>query len=114
MGATAPETATLAIRGPLSREDLPGLFDRVCSALGQCSGGVVICDLRGVEPDAIAVDALCRLQLGARRNRCQVRLRHASDELVELIGFMGLTDVLPEEGGESRREDRPVDSPALP
>jgi ABC-type transporter Mla MlaB component len=55
---------------------------------------VALCDVRGVEPDAATVDALARLQLGARRAGCQVRLRNASDELLELVSFMGLSDVL--------------------
>jgi hypothetical protein len=58
---------------------------------------VAFCDVAGVEPDAVTVEALARLQLGARRNGCQVRLRHASRELLELVDFMGLTNVLPEE-----------------
>jgi ABC-type transporter Mla MlaB component len=56
----------------------------------------VLCDVRGLEPDAVTVDALCRLQVAARRHRCQVRLRHVSSELRELVAFMGLRDVLPE------------------
>ena len=31
-----------------------------------------------------------------RRLGCRVRLRHASDDLVELVAFMGLDDVLTE------------------
>ena len=81
-----------AIWGPIAREDLPGLCDRVCALLHQ-SGGVGDCDVTGVEPDAVTVDALCRLQLAARRLGCRVRLRNASDELRDLIAFMGLTDV---------------------
>ena len=63
---------------------------------GDASGSVVLCDVHGVEPDAVTVDALCRLQLGARRHRCEVRLRYASRELRELVEFMGLTEVLPD------------------
>jgi ABC-type transporter Mla MlaB component len=96
MGATAPKTVDLAIRGPITRADLSGLGDRVCMQLGAASGSVVLCDVQGVEPDAVTVDALCRLQLGARRHGCQVRLRNASLELRELVEFMGLTDVLPD------------------
>jgi ABC-type transporter Mla MlaB component len=96
MGATAPRTVGLAIRGPITRADLPGLCDRVCAFLREASGSIVLCDVHGVEPDAVTVDALCRLQLGARRHRCEVRLRHASRELRELVEFMGLTEVLPE------------------
>ena len=32
------------------------------------------CDVAGVEPDAVTVDALARLQLAARRRGCHVRL----------------------------------------
>ena len=56
---------------------------------------VVLCDVSGVEPDAGTVDALARLQLGARRHGCKVRLRNASAELLRLVEFMGLADVLP-------------------
>ena len=50
----------------------------------------------GIDPDAVTVDALARLQLGASATGCTVRLRNASDELHELVAFMGLTAVLPE------------------
>ena len=63
--------------------------------LEQSRGGVALCDVSGVDPDAVTVDALARLQLAARRHGCQVRLLHPSRELLELLAFMGLTDVLP-------------------
>jgi ABC-type transporter Mla MlaB component len=50
----------------------------------------------GVERDGVTVDALARLQLGAQRSGCRVRLRNASSELLELVDFMGLRDVLAE------------------
>jgi ABC-type transporter Mla MlaB component len=86
-----------AIWGPIAREDLPGLGERVCAHL-HANGSVARCDVGGVEPDAVTVDALCRLQLAARRLGCQVRLVNASAELRDLIAFMGLEDVLPEPG----------------
>jgi hypothetical protein len=55
---------------------------------------VLLCDVNGVEPDAVTVEALARLQLAVRRRGCQVRLRSASDELLSLVAFMGLGDVL--------------------
>jgi ABC-type transporter Mla MlaB component len=58
----------------------------------------VFCDVEGVKADGVTVDALARLQLTARRRRCQVRLRGASHELLELVAFMGLRDVLPAGG----------------
>jgi ABC-type transporter Mla MlaB component len=94
MGASAPETLAFAIRGPIGRADLPGLCDRVCALLGQHRPAIVRCDVRGVEPDAVTVDALARLQRAARGYNCHVRLRGASRELHELIGFMGLENVL--------------------
>ena len=83
-----------AIWGPIARDDLPGLCDRVCALLEQNGAGVALCDVSGVGVDAVTVDALARLQLGARRHGCRVRLQHASSELLELVAFMGLTDVL--------------------
>jgi ABC-type transporter Mla MlaB component len=88
-----------AIWGPICREDLPGLCDRVCAHLRAAGPGPTRCDVAGVEPDAVTVDALCRLQLAARRLGCRVQLRNASPELCDLIAFMGLTDVLPDGSG---------------
>ena len=87
-------TTTIAIQGPILRSDLPGLYRRVCEMLSRCETPVAICDVRGVEADAVAVEALARLALAARRNECQVRLRGASKELLELVSFMGLDEVL--------------------
>jgi ABC-type transporter Mla MlaB component len=87
-------TVAFAIEGPIRRTDLPGLCDRVCGLLQGSRPVTAFCDVRGVHPDAVTVDALARLQLAARRHGCQVRLRNASDELRELVAFMGLEDVL--------------------
>ena len=84
------------ITGPILREDLPGLCIRVCALLQQSRAEAAYCDVRGVEPDAVTVDALARLQLAAKRYGCKVRFRNASPELRDLVAFMGLTDVLPD------------------
>jgi len=96
MATSAPETITFAVRGPIAPADLPGLCERVCGLLDRSRPEVALCDVTGVEADAVTVDALARLQLAARRYGCQVRLHHASSELVDLLGFMGLRDVVPE------------------
>lgn len=83
-----------AIRGPIAKADLPGLSERVCALLAGTTRAVVDCDVRGVPADAVTVDALARLQLAATRHGCRVRLRHATVELLELVTFMGLDDVL--------------------
>lgn len=96
MAAPAPQTIAFAIVGPIGRADLPGLCARVCALLETSGAEVAVCDVSGIEPDAVTVDALARLQVAARRHGCQVRLCHPSERLLELLAFMGLSDVLPE------------------
>jgi ABC-type transporter Mla MlaB component len=96
MAASAPQTIAFAIRGPIERTDLPGLCERVCSLLESSCADVAVCNVHGVEPDAVTADALARLQLAARRRGCQVRLSDASTDLLDLLLFMGLRDVLPD------------------
>ena len=91
-----PRAITFEIHGPIAREDLPGLCARVCAHLAESRASVAYCDVRDVGPDAVTVDALARLELGARRQSCQVRLRGATDELRALVEFMGLADVIVE------------------
>jgi ABC-type transporter Mla MlaB component len=94
MDSSRPSTITFAIWGPIEREDVPGLCRRLCALLERTGAPVAWCDVSDVAADAVAVDALARLQLTARRHRCQIRLRGASDELRDLVAFMGLEDVL--------------------
>jgi hypothetical protein len=65
---------------------------------------VVPCDVRCLGAEAVVVDALARLQLAAMRCGCRISLRNASPELVELIAFIGLAEVLPR--GEDRSASR--------
>ncbi len=94
VAASRARTATVAIRGPLRRGDLADLFERTCETLARTSPELLICDVRGVAADAVAVDALGRLALAARRQGCEVLLRGAGAELCELVPFMGLADLL--------------------
>jgi ABC-type transporter Mla MlaB component len=95
MAVPAPDALSFAVRGPIARADLPGLCDRVCSLLATSDAPVALCDVTGVPVDAVTVDALARLQLAARRRGCRIRLTNASDELLALVRFLGLEDVLP-------------------
>jgi ABC-type transporter Mla MlaB component len=95
MPTAGPNEVTFAIRGPIKRGDLPGLCERVCAILVE-SGELVVCDVAGVDADAVTVDALARLQLAAQRRRCSVRLRNASAELLDLVELAGLENVLAE------------------
>jgi hypothetical protein len=60
------------------------------------SADVLLCEVGGLAADAVAVDALARLALVARRRGCNVRLRGASPELLALVDFIGVADVLRE------------------
>ena len=86
MTASAPEPIVFAIAVPIAR---------VCELLERTGADVAFCDVGGADADAVTVEALARLQLAARRHGCQVRLRNASTELLDLVAFMGLRDVLP-------------------
>jgi len=91
-------TVEFALRSPLARADLPGLTARICALLEEVDPVVAYADVSAItELDAVAIDALARLQLAARRRGCQVRLRGASPELLALVRWMGLENVLPGE-----------------
>jgi ABC-type transporter Mla MlaB component len=102
MHTSGADEVAFAIRGPIRRVDLPGLCERVCSLLAEARG-LVRCDVAGVEPDAVTVDALARLQLAATRRGCAIRLCNASSPLLELVDLMGLSNVLCEERSRERR-----------
>jgi ABC-type transporter Mla MlaB component len=87
---------TFVVNGPVVRADLPGLYQRVCCLLEGSDAHIAFCEVQRVNADAVTVDALARLQLAARRHGCQVRLRGVSNQLRELVGFMGLGVVLPD------------------
>jgi hypothetical protein len=81
----------------------------------------VICDVGALAPDASSIDALARLQLTAKREGVDLRLRGASDELGQLLVFCGLAAVLGLEASrqaEQREqrggveEERHLDDPA--
>jgi len=89
-------TIDLVIAGRIARADIPALCDHVRGLLEGSGADVLRCDVGGlVEPDAVAVDALARLQLTARRCGRELRLLHPCDALRRLLALVGLGDVLP-------------------
>ena len=98
----ADPARVITIYSPLVRGDLPGLYARVCNALGASAGGPVVVDVTGMAADAVVVDALCRLQLGAKHWGCGISLRNAAPELLEIIDFCGLGDVIGPERSEEK------------
>jgi ABC-type transporter Mla MlaB component len=88
-------TVTLTVPNPLGREQLPALFARTCELLAHEPGcELLLCEVAGVDADAVAIDALARLALAARRSGCEVRLRGATPELLGLVELIGLAGVL--------------------
>jgi ABC-type transporter Mla MlaB component len=87
-------TIAFALHAPVRRDDLPGLCERVCALLRESRPEFAWCDVDGIAADAVAVEGLARLRLAGRRYGCRIRLRNASDDLLELVAFLGLDDVL--------------------
>jgi len=88
-----PRTLLVTIRGVIARADAARLGDEIGDLLRATGAELVVCDVGGViRPDAVTVDAVCRVRLTALRLGCRLRLRHASSELVELLDLMGLCD----------------------
>jgi ABC-type transporter Mla MlaB component len=91
-----PGAVELAVGGVITRRDVAGLCEQVRTLLDRGDVDALICDVRGlVEPDAVAVDALARMQLTARRLGRPMGLRNVGDELRELLVFFGLDGVFP-------------------
>ena len=61
----------------------------------------MLCDVTGVEVDAVCVDALARLALAAQRRGCLIRLQGVSPDLEALVALMGLEQVLLGEGSSA-------------
>jgi ABC-type transporter Mla MlaB component len=94
MAAPEAQTITFALSAPMARTDLQPLCDCVCRLVERTGADVALCDVSRLDPSAVTVDALARLQLAARRRGCEVRLRRPSNELRKLVDFMGLAGVL--------------------
>ena len=88
-------TIEFSVFGPIAVADLPGLHARLNAQLRERGAPVIIvCWLVDVQADAVAVDALARLRLCARRQDSKLRVHNASADLVALIALVGLDDVL--------------------
>ncbi|MEX0755781.1 MAG: STAS domain-containing protein [Actinomycetota bacterium] len=83
----------------IARAAIPVLCERLRLLLEDAPGPIV-CDVGAlVDPDAVTVDALARLQLTAARLGRSIRFRDVCGELRDLTELMGLRDVLPCEEG---------------
>jgi hypothetical protein len=69
-------------------------------------------DVSALPPDVVTIDALARLELAARRGGLRFRLHDVSDQLRDLIAFVGLSDVLGTCAADGERIDRSVQTDA--
>ena len=79
------------------------------------------CDVSALtDTDELALEALVRLQLTARRLGTSIRLHNASRELVDLLALLGLSEVLPvvsgieSDGQTEQREQVGIDEEVDP
>ena len=92
----ANERPFLVLGGPIARDDIPALCERVHVLVESCDADPVPCDVGGLDdPDASSIDALARLQLTALRMGRRLGFRDACGELRDLVEFLGLGDTLP-------------------
>ena len=93
---SAPTAIFLSIDAATDCADVPELCEEIRAALERGAGGPVECDVGAVSlSDVGTVDVVARLALGTRRLGHGLRLRHASPELVDLLGLAGLAEVVP-------------------
>jgi ABC-type transporter Mla MlaB component len=84
----------LELPDSLTRADLPPLYQRTCLELSRGGPRLIELDVSHIEVDAVALEAIGRLALAARRHGSNVRLRGAGDALWELLDLAGLRDVV--------------------
>jgi hypothetical protein len=87
-------TITIAIRRPITPDDLAGLYARVCAQLAVTSATVAVCDVGDVDVSARTIHAITRLRLATKQHQCELRLQGASADLSDLVHFCGLKNVL--------------------
>lgn len=87
--------AAVVLPAKITRRDIPALCERARAQVEHDRCGLIVCDVNGVvDPDAVVVDALARIQLTVRRLGCMLHLRGADAELRDLLEFVGLSDVV--------------------
>jgi hypothetical protein len=109
MPSARPTIVVFAVAGPIARADLPAISGDVAALLEATGADVALCDVGALAADAVAIDALARIQLAARRMGRQVVLHHAADDLRDLLAFAGLAGALGiEPGGQAEQRKQRV------
>jgi ABC-type transporter Mla MlaB component len=112
MAAESDRTVAFCLGGRVGRDQLTMLCSRLGGLLEETGAATALCDVSAVQADAVAVEALARLDLAARRHGCRLRLTHPSPALRRLLTFTGLECLLsgalfvePGRQPEEREED---------
>ena len=87
--------ADLIFGGPIARDEIHAVCERARALLERRETDAVVCEVGALDPDAVTLDVLARVQLTARRQGCRIELEGVSAELRELLVFSGLDDVVP-------------------
>jgi ABC-type transporter Mla MlaB component len=96
------------LREPIARSAVPDLCERLRLLLAAGEVDLVTVEVGGIAgPDQVAIDALARLQLTARRLGRSIRLRHARAKLRDLLVLTGLSEELPSSGDLPRPRGKP-------
>jgi ABC-type transporter Mla MlaB component len=87
--------ADLIFGGPIARDQIHAVCERARALLERRQAGTVVCQVGALDPDAVTIDVLARVQLTARRQGRRIELEGVGVELRELLVFAGLGEVLP-------------------
>lgn len=79
---------------PATAEAVRDLCAPVAAYVRRSGARLVICDARALAADLQVLDALARLCLTGQQVGCRIRIRDASEALVELACWLGLDRVL--------------------
>jgi dihydrofolate reductase/ABC-type transporter Mla MlaB component len=95
VNATRPLPVVLVVGGPVTPARVPELCARVRAIAA--ARREIVCEVAPLEADLVALEALARMQLTARRLGSSVRIRGPSVQLAALLDAAGLADVFREE-----------------
>jgi anti-anti-sigma regulatory factor len=89
-----PSTIVVGLSGSIDPAEIPSLCRRVRVLVLAGSTDLVVDVSALLFPDMVAVDALARMQLTARRLGREITVMHACRRLAELLILTGLAEVV--------------------
>lgn len=91
-----PSSIVVVVGGQIAPADVAAICDRIGMLLERSEADLVVCDVGALaDPDAASLDALCRLQLIARRLGRRAQALDTRGELQDLLVFTGLSGAVP-------------------